>query len=592
MSSPEVPFILAVDDDLDAIGALERDLTRRFSSDYRIVVERSAEAGLQQLQHLRNEGADVALIIAGFHLHGKSGIDLLIEAHRLHPDARRVLMIVFGEAATADNEIARARALGQIDSYITKPWGAPEVFLYAGLTELLSEWAQTHLPQFEVVRLVGPRHSSEAHHLRDILDRNPVRYGFYPDDSVTGRELLQEHSLSEGQLPAAIFADGRILRRPSTAEIADAIGAKTRCPTGLFDVAVIGAGPAGLAAAVYGTSEGLRTVVLEAEAVGGQAGTSSMIRNYLGFPRGISGRALATRAFQQSTQFGVDIIFMNRAIGLSTEGPHHVVFSSDGSQITARTVVVATGVRYCRLDIPEVEPLLGAGVFYGAGGSEAQAMRDRRVFVVGAGNSAGQAAIHLAKYASQVTMLVRGDSLAKSMSDYLIQEIADKPNIEVRLQTQVTGARGRSYLEALELRDGATGETRMEPADGLFVLIGAEPHTGWLPDRIERDEKGYILTGRDLSLDCGCERNLPATWPLQREPYLLETSVPGVFAAGDVRYRSMKRVASAVGEGSTAISLIHQYLSAGSGPERASSTDPAHICERHRLVYERRSSHA
>jgi thioredoxin reductase (NADPH) len=330
--------------------------------------------------------------------------------------------------------------------------------------------------------------------------------------------------------------------------------------------------------------------VLEAEAVGGQAGTSSMIRNYLGFPRGISGQALATRAFQQSTMFGADIIFMNLAVGLSTDGPNHVIYSSDGSQITARTVVISTGVRYRRLDIPAVETLIGAGVFYGAGGSEAQGMRNRRVFVVGAGNSAGQAAIHLAKYASQVTMLVRGDSLGKSMSSYLIQEIADKPNIDVRFRTEVTGARGMSYLEALELRHAATGKSDMEPADGLFVLIGAEPPTDWLPDRIERDEKGYILTGRDLRLDCGCEGNLPDIWPLQRDPYLLETSVPGVFATGDVRYGSMKRVASAVGEGATAISLIHQYLGAGSQPEQASH-GPAHVCQRHQLTSARRSSH-
>lgn len=585
-------MILAVDDDPNASEALARDLTRRFSPDYRIVVECAAEAALQRLQQLRDERVDVALIIAEFHLRGMSGIELLIEAHRLHPDARRVLMIVFGEAATADNEIARARALGQIDSYVTKPWGSPERWLYAGLTELLSEWAQTHLPQFEVVRLVGPRHSLETHRLRDILGRNPIQYGFYADDSPEGRTLLQEHTLGPDQLPAAIFADGRVMPRASAAEIAEVIGAKTQWPAGLFDVAIVGAGPAGLAAAVYGASEGLRTVVLEAEAVGGQAGTSSMIRNFLGFPRGISGHALATRAFQQATMFGADIVFANRAAGLAVEGSNHVIFSDEGSQVMARAVVIATGATYSRLGVPQVEALTGAGVFYGAGGFETQAMRHRRAFVVGAGNSAGQAAIHLAKHAARVIVLVRGDALATTMSDYLVREIANTPNIEVRLQTHVTGAGGQSYLEALELRNRATGETVVESADGLFVLIGAEPHTEWLPPVIERDEKGYILTGRDLHLplDCGCEGEATGAWPLQRQPYLLETSVPGVFAAGDVRHRSMKRVASAVGEGSTAIALIHQYLREGPQPRRVSSGAALHVCERHRHLSERAAS--
>jgi thioredoxin reductase (NADPH) len=548
--------ILAVDDDPAAFAALERDLSRRFSADYELFIERSPAAALRQLRDLRDRDVDVALVIAGLHLQGMSGIDLLLEAHRLHPDARRVLLIVFGEAATADNEIARARALGQIDSYITKPWGSPEVYLYAGLTELLSEWAQTHLPQFEVVRLVGLGHSSEAHHLRDLLDRSPTPYGYYPEDTEQGRQLVQQYHLKESDLPAAIFADGRVLQRPSMADIAREIGAKTRCPAGVFDVAVIGAGPAGLAAAVYGASEGLRTVVLEAEAVGGQAGTSSMIRNYLGFPRGISGRRLATRAFQQSTMFGADVIFSNRAVGLGADGANHLVFSSDGGHVTARTVVIATGATYARLGIAEVEALTGAGVFYGAGGSEAQAMRDRRVFVVGAGNSAGQAAVHLAKYASQVVMLVRGESLRNSMSEYLIQEIAEKPNIEVRFRTQVVGASGESYLEAIRLVDLTTGQTLTEPASALFLLIGAEPHTTWLPPQIQRDEKGYILTGRDLHR----EDRFDAESADGRAPYLLETSVPGIFAAGDVRYLSMKRVASAVGEGSTVIALIHDHL--------------------------------
>jgi thioredoxin reductase (NADPH) len=564
------PVILIVDHDPVSAGPLERDLARRFRADYRIVLEHSAETGLRRAKQLRDEGVDIALVIAGYHLAGMSGIDFLVQTHNLHPDAKRVVMIVFGEAATADNDIARARALGKIDSYMTKPWGSPEVFLYAALTELLSEWAQTHLPQFEVVRVVGPQNSPESHQLRDVLDRNPVRYGFYADDTEEGRALVAKYGLHDTQFPTAIFADGRVLHRPTLADLAASIGARTACPTGPFDVAVIGAGPAGLAAAVYGASEGLRTVVLEGEAVGGQAGTSSMIRNYLGFPRGISGGALAMRAFQQTAMFGANIIFANRAVGLSHDGTHHIIHSSDGGHVAARTVVIATGARYCRLDIPEVEALTGKGAFYGAGGSEAQAMDGRRAFVVGAGNSAGQAAIHLARYARQVVMLVRGDSLEKSMSTYLIHEIADKPNIDVRLKTKVTGAQGESSLTAIEIKDTATEQTIVEPADGLFILIGAEPHTDWLPISIERDARGYIMTGANVRPQCRCNGEPNDNWPLHREPYLLETSVPGVFAAGDVRHLSMKRVASAVGEGSTAVALIHQYLRETQQPEQRS----------------------
>ena len=585
--SEERPVILAVDDDLRAASSLQRDLPGRFAADYQVIVERSSEAGLRRLRHLQEGREDVALVIAGLHLREMSGIDFLVTAHDLHPDARRVLMIVYGEAATSDNEIAHARALGQIDCYITKPWASPEEWLYVTLTELLSEWAQTHLPTFAVVRVVGARSSPEAHHIRDLLARNPVPHGYCDADSDEGRDLLDCHHLSPAQLPAAIFADGRVLIQPSDTEIATALGARTTCPSGLYDVAVVGGGPAGLAAAVYGASEGLRTVVLEREAVGGQAGTSSMIRNYLGFPRGISGGTLALRAFQQSTMFGADVVFMNSGVGLSAGWPHHVVLSSDGSHVTARTVVIATGARYRRLGVPEVEALAGAGVFYGAGGSEAQGMRDRRVFVTGAGNSAGQAALHLAKYASQVTMVVRGDALGKSMSDYLIREIADKPNIEVRLETQIIGANGTSLLEGLEIEDRSTGRVQTERADGLFILIGAEPYSEWLPDAIERDERGYILTGRDLSLDCGCEGDLPGTWPLERQPYLLESSVPGVFAAGDVRHLSMKRVASAVGEGSTAIALIHQYLREREQPQHTERRRVMQCCERHQLMAER-----
>jgi thioredoxin reductase (NADPH) len=397
------------------------------------------------------------------------------------------------------------------------------------------------------------------HQLRDLLDRNPVSYGFYAEDSPAGQQLLAAYHLDASQLPVALFYDGRVLVQPTPVALAAFVGAQVQAPSHPHDITIVGAGPAGLAAAVYGASEGLSTVAVEAEAVGGQAGTSSMIRNYLGFSRGVSGHDLAVQAYRQSVLFGAEIVFLNTATSLRAEGDARVVSLANGNEISSRTVVVATGVSYRRLDIPSAEALLGKGVFYGAALAEAPAMRGRRVFVVGAGNSAGQDAIYLAKYAQQVTMLVRGDALGKTMSDYLVKQIGGTPNVDVRLTTQVMNAHGAHRLEGLDLRNVVSGAVETVPADGMFVLIGADPHTDWLADTVLRDAQGYVLTGHDL-LDA--EGKPPAAWPLVRPPYHLETSMPGVFAVGDVRGGSMKRVASSVGEGATAISLIHDYLSA------------------------------
>jgi thioredoxin reductase (NADPH) len=406
------------------------------------------------------------------------------------------------------------------------------------------------------MRVVGEEWSARSHEIRDLLNRNVISFGFYPASARPGKALLEQAGAAAATLPVVIMFDGRVLENPSNTQLAEAIGMQTSPGTGLYDVAVIGAGPAGLAAAVYGASEGLSTVVLEPEAIGGQAGTSSRIRNYLGFPTGVSGEDLAVRAYTQAWNFGAEYVYGNPATGLRVKGPERVVTVADDSEARSRAVIIATGVSYRRLGIPSLDALTGVGVFYGAAASEAQAMKDREVFVVGGANSAGQAAVHLARYAAKVTMLIRGQSLADSMSEYLVKEITSTPNIAVRSGAVVTGGAGTGRLESLTIQDQASGVTETVPAAALFVLIGAEPRTRWLPDDIRRDRWGFVVTGTDLMAG----GRPPDSWPLQRPPMLLESSLPGVFAVGDVRCGSVKRVASAVGEGSVAIRLIHDYL--------------------------------
>jgi thioredoxin reductase (NADPH) len=550
------PIILAVETDQSVADALERDLRKRYSADYDIVVERSPAAGLDQLHERHGHGGDVALLVAGLWMSEMTGIDFLVHAHPLVPDAKRLLLIAFADPS-ANDAAAEATALGQFDSFVTKPWASPEEWLYPEIGALLGEWAKGHLPRFEAVRIVGPQWSAESHQLRDLLERNPVSYGFYAEDSPDGQQLLANFHLDTSLLPAAVLYDGRVMVKPSLDALAEVLGAHLRPKTQVHDVTIVGAGPAGLAAAVYGASEGLSTVAVEAEAVGGQAGTSSMIRNYLGFSRGVSGHDLAVQAYRQSILFGADIVFLNTATSLHAEGDKRVVSFANGNEVSSRTTVIATGVTYRRLGVPSAEVILGKGLYYGAALAEAPAMRGRRVFVVGAGNSAGQAGIYLARFAQQVTILVRGEALEKTMSDYLVRQIGGTPNVDVRLTTQIVNAHGVHRLEGLDLRNATTGTVETVPADGAFILIGADPRTDWLAGAVIRDAQGFILTGHDL-LDA--RGNPPAAWQLVRPPYHLETSMPGVFAVGDVRGGSMKRVASSVGEGATAISLIHHYL--------------------------------
>ena len=556
------PIILLVADDGRLLDGLTRDLERRFGSDYQVQAERSPADGLAAMERLAGGDEPVALVVAARRMEGTDGLGLLERAHELHPGAKRVLLEHRGEW-TSGEPVVRAMTLGQVDYVLFRPWLPREQFLYLPVSEFLAAWEKSLAPSPEAIQIVGRRWAARSHQLRDAMARVGIPYGFYPDDSPAGRRLLEQAGEDGSRLPVVLFRRGRALADPTDAQLAEALGFGTRPAAGGCDVLIVGAGPAGLAAAVYAASEGFATEVLEPGVPGGQAGTSSLIRNYLGFPYGLSGDELTTRAMQQAWLFGAELIMAQRATGLRADGPDRVVTLSDGTEVAARAVILATGVAWRRLGVPALEALNGAGVFYGAAGSEARAMRGEDVFVVGAGNSAGQAAVYLAGYARSVTIVTIDERLGEFMSDYLVRKVQATPNISVVLHTEVVDGHGRQRLEGLTLRDRHTGATRTVPASAMFVLIGAEPRTDWLAGVVERDERGYVLTGRDL---VGADGRPPAGWPLERPPMPLETSLPGVFAAGDVRYRSIKRVASAVGEGSIAVQLVHEYLNEPQSP--------------------------
>jgi thioredoxin reductase (NADPH) len=548
------PILFLVDDRPKVLEALASDLERRFGSDHRIVTETSPGAAVEALEGLAERGEEVALIVAGQRMAELPGVAMLLKAHELHPTAKRVLLVGRREWTPA-NPAVQAMTLGQIDTYLFEPWLPVARFLDLPISQVLADWVPSRGPSFEGIRIVGPRWGTRSHELRDMLTRMGIPHGWYQAETAAGRRLLEEAGEDGSRLPVVLFHSGQVFVDPSDAELAEGLGFGTRPAAGAYDLVIVGAGPAGLAAAVYAASEGLDTLVVEPQVAGGQAGTSAMIRNYLGFPRGIGGGDLANRALEQAWLFGANLVLAQRATGLRTDGSRRLVRLSDGNQVAAEAVVVASGVSWRRLGVPELEALVGAGVFYGAAGAEARAMEGQEVFVVGAGNSAGQAALHLAEHAASVTLLVRGPDLAKSMSEYLIQEIEQAPNVAVRLRTQVVGGLGGRRLEGLVLRHRDSETIQEVPAAALFVMIGGEPRTEWLAG-VERDDRGYVLTGHDLLGPDGTV----ADWPLARPPLLLETSIPGVFAAGDVRHRSVKRVASAVGEGAVAVQLVHQYL--------------------------------
>jgi thioredoxin reductase (NADPH) len=504
---------LVVDDDQQARGVVEGELRKRYGADYEVVGVGSADASLVLLAKLRDDQRRVSIVLAGESVSQLTGTQLLARVREFHSTAKRLLLIHW-QFGPPPEPILQAIALGHIDAYSGRPATVPDEVFHLTVTELLGKWARSNLPGPEVMRVVGEEWSARSHEIRDLLSRNVVPFGFYPEDVRPGRALLEQVGATAATLPVIIMFDGRVLENPSNTQIAEAIGVQTSPGADLYDVAVIGAGPAGLAA------------------------------------------ALAARAYTQAWNFGAEYVYGNPATGLRAQGRERVVTIAGGDEVRSRAVIIATGVSYRRLGIPSLDGLTGVGVFYGAASSEAEAMKDREVFVVGGANSAGQAAVHLARYAARVTMLVRGQSLAESMSEYLIKEITSTPNIGVRHNAVVTGGTGTRSLESLTIQDPASGVTETVPAAALFVLIGAEPHTQWLPDDVKRDWWGFVVTGTDLMAG----GHPPGSWPLQRPPMFLESSLPGVFAAGDVRCGSVKRVASAVGEGSVAIRLIHDYL--------------------------------
>jgi thioredoxin reductase (NADPH) len=544
------PAIVAVDDEPAVLAAVARDLRREFGERYRVLRAASGEEALEVVRELITRGDQVALLIADQRMPGLSGTEYLVEARKLAPDAKRVLLTAYadtGAAIQAINEVA-------LDYYLLKPWDPPEEELYPVVGDLLTTWESGAALESGGVRVIGHRFSKPAHDLRDFLARNRVP-GRWLDIERDGeaRELLRVAGVSEEGLPVALMEDGSVLERPTVLELAERLGVTSQPTTDHYDLVIVGGGPAGLAAAVYGASEGLSTVMVEREAPGGQAGTSSRIENYLGFPTGLSGSDLARRATDQARRLGAELLTVQDAVTLEVEGTGRLVRLSGGGALSANTVLIASGVSYRKLDTPGFEALTGAGIYYGAALTEARSCSQQRVVIIGGANSAGQAAVYFAAWAAQVTMLVRAPSLTKSMSNYLIEQIAALPNVDVRTGAQAVEAIGADgHLKALKIR-GADGDETVEDTDACFVFVGAAPRTSWLDEVVARDEHGFILAGAEVRGE---------GWPLKRDPYLLETSVPGVFVAGDVRARSIKRVASAVGEGSMAVSLIHEYLAA------------------------------
>ena len=544
------PILLAVDDDVSVLEAVVQDLRRQYGATYRVMRAASGQAGLDTLTQLKTRQEPVALLLSDQRMPGMTGVEFLERAQEIYPESRRVLLTAY-----ADTEVAiRAINTARIHYYLTKPWDPPEVQLYPVLNDLLEDWQAGYRPPFEGLRVIGHRWSLKDHKVRNFLSQNHVPYRWLDvaanDEAL---EMLKTAGLDPDNLPVVLFNDGSALVDPETEALAARVGLRVQAAQEFYDIVVVGAGPAGLAAAVYGASEGLRTLVIEPMAPGGQAGSSSRIENYLGFPSGVSGAELGRRAHTQATRFGAEFV-TQRAVGLRIEGQYRFIQLADGREVSAHVVLLAPGVQYRKLDVPGAAKLTGRGIYYGAALVEAVSCKDEEVFVVGGANSAGQAALHFAKYACKVTMLVRGVGLSATMSKYLIDEIEQTSNIVLEPRTQVLEVFGEERLEALKVA-GPQGE-RQVPATSVFVFIGAAPRTEWLPTSILRDEKGFLLAGPDLRVD----GKLPESWKEQREPYLLESSVPGVFVAGDVRRGSVKRVASAVGEGSIAVQFVHQYL--------------------------------
>jgi thioredoxin reductase (NADPH) len=546
------PILSIVHDHADVRAFLERKLGERFGAHYEIEAHAAAKVALEALRRHATAGRRVAVVLVA-DTEACGGAAFRADVRELHPQARRVLIVGRGEWRNAHPAVEAMRT-GQAESYVFVPWGPVERWLYLPVGEVLADWEASQPPAEEIIRIVGDEWERRSHELRDLFSRMGIPFGFYPPASAEAEELLTRGGLAPSTLPVVAFPSGAVVADPPYPRIAEALGFATEPEAAHCDLAIVGGGPAGLAAAVYGASEGLATVVIDEALPGGQAGTSARIRNYLGFPSGLSGRDLTNRALEQAWFFGARFILSRRATGLTRAGDGYLVELDGGRSIEARTVIVATGVTWRRLAVPSLDALLGSGVFYGAAQSDVGAVAGARAFIVGAGNSAGQAALHLAATGATVTLLVRGEHLGAGMSDYLVRALEKTPDIRIRLRTEVVDAAGGTRLTGLTLRDGAAGATEQVPADALYVMIGARPHTDWLDGVLARDPEGYLLTGSDVG------RHEPGDRPLERSPLLLETSLPGVFAAGDVRHGSVKRVASAVGAGSIAVQLVHLRL--------------------------------
>lgn len=568
------PVLLTLDDDLGVLRAVERDLRRQYGERFRVMRADSGVSALEALEQLKARGETAALFLVDQRMPGMTGVEFLEQAITLYPEAKRVLLTAYADTDAAIRAINTAR----IDYYLMKPWDPPEELLYPTLDDLLENWGEAHRPPFEGIRVLGDRWSPQSHEIKNFLGRHQVSFQWI-DIAAHGaeeqaRRLLQTPHIgnnggtpgisnspesannSSSALPLVFFPDGSRLSRPTIGEVAEKIGLQTRADKPFYDLVVVGAGPAGLAAAVYGASEGLSTLMVEKEAPGGQAGTSSRIENYLGFPIGLSGADLAKRAITQARRFGVEILSPQEVTGLRADGHYRIVTLSDGREVSCRALLLTMGVQWNTLDVPGIANLTGAGVYYGAASTEAMSCANEDVYIIGGANSAGQAAMYFSRYAARVVMLVRGPDLSRGMSDYLVDQIEATPNIELRFNASVIEACGEKNLEAITIADSKTGRSERVPATSLFIFIGAVPHTDWLKDTITLDERGFIVSGSDLVKD----GQPPATWKQNRNPALLETNLPGVFVAGDVRSGSIKRVASSVGEGSVCVSLIHQYL--------------------------------
>ena len=541
------PILLTIDDDTSVLEAIVQDLRREYGQFYRIIRAASGTAALDICRQLIERKETVALFLSDQRMPGMTGVDLLQQVIPLYPDAKRVLLTAYADTEAAIRAINSAK----IHYYLNKPWDPPEEKLYPVLNDLLESWKQGYKAPFDGIRVVGPRFSPTDHAVRDFLSRNRIPYKWLnPDQNPESLDLLKEKGIDDSKLPVILFGDGTALVQPSTTEIAIKVGLRTQAQQEFYDVVIVGAGPAGLAAGVYGASEGLRTLIVEPVAPGGQAGSSSRIENYLGFPEGLSGEELGKRAFLQANRLGAEFL-TQRVSCIRSENQYHIVKMGDDSEVTCHVCLIATGVSYCMLDVPGAERFTGAGVYYGAAQTEAHACADEIVYIIGGANSAGQAAMHFSRYAKTVHLIVRGDSLEKGMSKYLVDQIESTPNIIVETGTQITSMNGGDHLECVTLCTPSGEEVR--PASSVFIFIGAAPKTDWLPPEIALDNKGFILAGPDL-------KPIAAETPKDRDPYLLETSIPGIFVAGDVRHGSIKRCASAVGEGSIAIQFVHQYL--------------------------------